>query len=1091
MIRRSGFAPGLAQKTGRNFQNTILVKFWLVLLIFSCCLPDAAHAAGALEAWRGNADKVRILAENDAPRAYDQAQHLQQTLPTDASPADRARVLNLLARIEIYLALTDRAAKHIQLALDLANQYADRIGQAEAWLNLALNSVNQGKLDVLVTASNRSLAALDGQNRPDLLAEALVRASMMYRRVGQLDESVTMAMQTMEIAKRSKNALALTYAHQGLGISFQQSDRPKEAREHFLQMRDQARAAHSTQLEAYALTSLGGVTGTLGDERTAEALIREGISRFREIGVPIGLNHGLFALAERFRIQHRYADVAPILDEIIATYEKYPNKIGLWFTLNARSANQLSLGNRVAALADAERAYALAKEMGQSIYWSESAQRIAAITAAGGDYRQAYKYSLEAAEMTAKTAREKAAARMAELAQRYETESKQREIDELTRRNQQQMGELRQRELQQRWLWGVLISNVTMLAITAFFLLRLRRSHAIIRSLNASLEQRVQARTSELRQQTRYLRTLIDTLPWWVWLKDTSSRYLAVNQAAADTCGLSADDLVGKSDLDLRPRELADAFRADDLDVMSSRRHKTVEERQIVAGGTAWMETFKAPVLDEDGTVLGTVGFARDISERKAVEAAREAALAEAQRLAQVRSDFLAQMSHELRTPLNGILGYAQILRRDKSLGEQQLAGLNVIQQSGEHLLTLINDILDLAKIEAGKLELYPSNVSLPRFLNAIAEMIWVKAEQKGLDFLYDPAPELPAMIRADEMRLRQVLLNLLANAVKFTDGGCVRLSVRFSPPSRFRFDVQDSGIGIREDHLDAIFQPFEQTGEMQRRLGGTGLGLAITRQFVRLMDGDMHVESRIGQGSRFWFELELPVVDDAIAETDFERIVSGYQGARKTILVVDDVAENRTVVVDMLGRLGFQMAQASDGRDAFEKASTLKPDLILMDIVMPVMDGLEATRRLRQLPGLEELPIIAISASASDQDRERYLAAGLNAFLPKPIDYDSLLVQIALLLKLAWTYELPQAEPSSQEASGPLKAPPLHEMEVLHRLARIGNMNDILQRASYLAELDERYRPFASKLNVMAGTFQSKAILRFVEGYLQTEART
>ncbi|MDP3841667.1 MAG: ATP-binding protein [Oxalobacteraceae bacterium] len=479
--------------------------------------------------------------------------------------------------------------------------------------------------------------------------------------------------------------------------------------------------------------------------------------------------------------------------------------------------------------------------------------------------------------------------------------------------------------------------------------------------------------------------------------------------------------------------------------------------------------------------LAGTIEHLEELS----AEANRAKAAAEMAN--QAKSTFLANMSHELRTPLNGILGYAQILLRDNTLSERQVAGLRVIQQSGEQLLTLINDVLDFAKIEAGKQELSLTDIPLAKFLRVITEIIGVKAEQKGLVFSCDTAPDLPGGIRADEKRLRQALLNLLANAVKFTDRGQVSLRVRFSPLSRLRFEVQDTGIGISANQLESIFQPFEQGGEAQRRLGGSGLGLAISQRFVRLMGGEIQVESRLGQGSTFWFELELPVVEAELATAPVAGVVSGYQGPRKKVLVVDDVAENRAVMIDMLGQIGFQMAAAKNGREGLEQAQALRPDLILMDVIMPEMGGLEAARRLRQLPAQKQVPIIAVSASASGGDKESSLAAGMNAFLPKPIDFDLLLTQIASLLQLDWTYAAPPAGAApEQQAPGPLLAPPAQEMAILHRLAREGNMRDIVQRAAHLSELDERYRPFADQLRLLAKGYQSKAILSLVEQHLE-----
>ncbi len=493
---------------------------------------------------------------------------------------------------------------------------------------------------------------------------------------------------------------------------------------------------------------------------------------------------------------------------------------------------------------------------------------------------------------------------------------------------------------------------------------------------------------------------------------------------------------------------------------------------------------------DEIGVLATSINImtqrlAETIEHLEMVFAQAQRATRAAEAANQAKSAFLANMSHELRTPLNGILGYAQILLHDKALGERELTGLNVIQKSGEHLLTLINDILDFAKIEAGKLALYLTDIPLAQFLQVIAEMVEVKATQKGLEFSCDMAPDLPAWVRADEKRLRQVLLNLLSNAVKFTDHGQVRLGVRATAAGRIRFEVQDTGVGVAADQLEAIFKPFEQAGDMKRRLGGTGLGLAISRQFLKLMGSDVQVESRIGEGSTFWFELDLPAIESKI-DTAPDPGATGYQGRRKTILVVDDVDENRAVAIDMLNPFGFEMIEAASGAQGLEKAQTLQPDLILMDLVMPGMDGLETMRRLRELPAFKELPIIALSASASDADQKNSLLSGANAFVAKPVERGLLLAQIARLLHLDLVYDPTQAAPmSGDKDAGPLVAPPAHEIEELYRLARLGNMQDILRWASRLDALDERYRPFGNQLRALAKGYQSKAILHLAKRYL------
>jgi len=374
----------------------------------------------------------------------------------------------------------------------------------------------------------------------------------------------------------------------------------------------------------------------------------------------------------------------------------------------------------------------------------------------------------------------------------------------------------------------------------------------------------------------------------------------------------------------------------------------------------------------------------------------------------QAKSRFLANMSHELRTPLNGILGYAQVLGMSHPLSEERLrTGLDVIRSSGEHLLALIVDILDLARIEAGKVELRPARIEPAALLQEIAALIRVRADSKGLRFDCDVGDSLPGALWVDPQALRQVLLNLLGNALKFTDRGHIVLSVQTLRTSgnqaELRFEVRDSGLGMAANQLQTIFEPFEQVGDVQRRAGGTGLGLAISRQLVHRMGGEIHVESQPGAGSRFWFDLDLPIVEPGVAAPAAARLPSGYTGPRRRILVVDDVADNRCMLCDLLSQLGFVIDEAADGRQALERVQRAPPDLILMDMAMPVLSGLEATRQIRAQPVHAKLPIVALSAHASNADRARCLAAGASVFMTKPLDMEQLLPKIGELLGLGW----------------------------------------------------------------------------------------
>ena len=397
----------------------------------------------------------------------------------------------------------------------------------------------------------------------------------------------------------------------------------------------------------------------------------------------------------------------------------------------------------------------------------------------------------------------------------------------------------------------------------------------------------------------------------------------------------------------------------------------------------------------------------RDATLRKEAEqhlrAARDAA--EAARAAQ--ATFLANMSHELRTPLNAVLGYAQLLLQDPSMQESQLRGVDIIRRSGEHLLALINDLLDLAKHDAGKLELCLGEVQLADCLRVTCDIIRVKAEEARLAFVVDIAPDVPHTVIADETRLRQVLLNLLSNAVKFTERGEVglRVSVLQAGAQRvtLRFEVHDTGPGLPEDQLERIFRPFEQAGDARRRTVGSGLGLAISRQLVRLMGGDIHVASKPGRGAQFSFDLELPVVRLLLGSPPAPAPVTGYEGPRKRILIVDDMPANRLVLWDMLRPLGFELEEAADGQQALAHARAWRPDLVLMDLEMPVMDGTQAMRLMRGCAALRGVRIIAVSATVNEDAVRVGPGLDADAFLAKPLDRERLLRELADQLGLAW----------------------------------------------------------------------------------------
>ena len=376
------------------------------------------------------------------------------------------------------------------------------------------------------------------------------------------------------------------------------------------------------------------------------------------------------------------------------------------------------------------------------------------------------------------------------------------------------------------------------------------------------------------------------------------------------------------------------------------------------------------------------------------------------------KSVFLASMSHELRTPLNAILGFSSMMRKDALLPEEQRENLDIINRSGEHLLTLINDVLEMAKIEAGRVQLESSPFDLGGLVRDVTDMMHVRAQEKGLQLLVDQSSEFPRYIKGDEARLRQVLINLVGNAVKFTDQGgvTVRLGVRpHAMQQRLLIEVEDSGIGIKAEDQQRIFEPFMQVGKAATQKG-TGLGLTITRQFVQLMGGTIGVESTPGTGSTFRVELPVDKVDaadvikpESAGRGEIVGLVPGQPEYR--ILIVEDQLENQLLLARLMKSVGFEVKVAENGKRALALFQSWRPHLIWMDRRMPVMDGLEATRRIRELPGGREVKIVAVTASAFMEQRNEMLNAGMDDFVRKPYRFNEIYECLAKQLGVQYTY--------------------------------------------------------------------------------------
>lgn len=504
-----------------------------------------------------------------------------------------------------------------------------------------------------------------------------------------------------------------------------------------------------------------------------------------------------------------------------------------------------------------------------------------------------------------------------------------------------------------------------------------------------------------------------------------------ISDAISDLSGYPASDFIENT-----VRTYASIIHPDDTDYMDEsvaqaivKRESFVLEYRILHrdGSIRWVSEKGKGIFDQNNLLLNLEGVIFDITDRKQAEAQLQRTNAELIRATHHKSAFLASMSHELRTPLNAVLGFSQLMQRDSSISDDHHEMLATINRNGEYLLALINDILEMSKIEAGKVTLNPKPVDLPRFLDDIRATFKVKAEAKHLVFKVTHTADIPRYIEADEVKLRQILLNLLSNALKFTNEGQISLHTQMldNSPSpeqvHLQFTVSDTGPGIASEDLDNIFQAFIQSESGKQHQQGTGLGLPISRKFAQMMGGTIQVTSTLEQGSTFNCDIYAQILAEDTEVVEMQPLrYQNIQGVKSQhpsyrLLIVDDNPDNRAVLSKMLSIPGFEVREAVDGSQAVEINGHWQPHLICMDINMPQMDGLEATRQIRQSGSTSK--IIAITANAFADDHQAALAAGCDDFLAKPITEEKVFERIACLLEVEFeTISMP---------SSPLQTPP------------------------------------------------------------------
>jgi PAS domain S-box-containing protein len=567
---------------------------------------------------------------------------------------------------------------------------------------------------------------------------------------------------------------------------------------------------------------------------------------------------------------------------------------------------------------------------------------------------------------------------------------------------------------------------------------------------NVRLEQEIRDRKKieeALRQsEARYLGIIEDQT-------ELIARYLPdgtvtfVNEAYCRFFGLTREQLIGQQYEPIVFEEDREYVTRLINSISQENPVVTIENRVIVGSQVRWTQWVNRAIFDESGCIVKFQAVGRDISDRKKAEAELEKAKEAAVAANRAKSTFLANMSHELRTPLNAILGFSQLMNQDANLSTEQKENLNIIHRSGEHLLTLINQVLDLSKVEAGRMTLSETNFDIYYLLADVEDMFALKAQDKGLHLRLDCAADVPKYICTDEVKLRQVLINLISNAIKFTDSGSVSVEVkrqkvkgkseaesqitnnrfharRAVQPTTITFEVKDTGVGIAADELEKLFKPFVQTASGQRVQQGTGLGLTITHQFVRLMGGEITVISR-GKaftpgmpirefldnttGTTFKFDIPVGIADASEIENQphSRRVVTlAPNQPQYRILVVDDREYNRQLLVKLLKPLGFEVQEANNGQEAVEIWESYSPHLIWMDMRMPVMDGYEATKRIKDTTKGQATAVIALTASVWEEEKAVILSVGCDDFVRKPFHKEVIFDMMAKHLGVRYLYQ-------------------------------------------------------------------------------------
>ena len=534
------------------------------------------------------------------------------------------------------------------------------------------------------------------------------------------------------------------------------------------------------------------------------------------------------------------------------------------------------------------------------------------------------------------------------------------------------------------------------------------------------------------------LRNVLDNIPIKVFWKDRNSNFLGCNASSLEEMNIEKEeDVIGKSDFDFHEKTDAEKYKADENSIMlSGKPQLNYTETQIRNNKTYTYITSKLPFFDKKNNVIGLVGTSEDVTIQKEIEEQLTIAIEESTAANLSKSIFLANMSHEIRTPMNAILGYSQLLQEDDNLTKIQHENINIINRSGEHLLALINDILDMSKIEAGRVILKLTDFNFYELIKEVEQLFKLKAREKNIELSLTVDNNIPKIINADESKIKQIMINLIGNALKFTADGFVRIHIVNTENNTLLFKVKDSGKGIMKDEHETVFKPFEQAQKGAHTEGGTGLGLAISKKLSNLMQGDIFVDSELGKGSEFSFTFkynkgEGSLLKEHLAVLKVETLSPEMKGMK--LAIVDDRFENRDILYKKLNPLGFDIRMAENGQEAVEIYKQWKPDIFLMDVVMPVLNGVEATRQILELAGDHKVKIFVVSASALESEQKEIMEIGATSFIKKPVKFDELLAEMHEKAGIKFLYKSNEKDNNKKAEGEPSDVPDEVKIKLLN----------------------------------------------------------